>query len=73
MQLIPRYLVNNKTTLIANDAGFITEYRTVYQRHIKVYRGIDNVLIEIDNEEVPILDGSAKEFVEKKLKPLGWN
>ena len=25
--------------------------------------GIDNVLIEIDNEEVPILDGSAKEFI----------
>ncbi len=25
--------------------------------------GIDNALIEIDNEEVPILDGSAKEFV----------
>jgi UDP-3-O-[3-hydroxymyristoyl] N-acetylglucosamine deacetylase len=27
--------------------------------------GIDNALIEIDNEEVPILDGSAKIFVEK--------
>ena len=27
--------------------------------------GIDNVLIEIDNEEVPILDGSAKKFIEK--------
>ncbi len=27
--------------------------------------GIDNALIEIDSEEVPILDGSAKEFVEK--------
>ena len=27
--------------------------------------GIDNVLIEIDSQEVPILDGSAKEFVEK--------
>ncbi len=27
--------------------------------------GIDNALVEIDNEEVPILDGSAKEFVEK--------
>ena len=26
--------------------------------------GIDNALIEIDNEEVPILDGSAKEFIE---------
>ena len=27
--------------------------------------GIDNALIEIDNEEVPILDGSAKTFVKK--------
>tara|TARA_Y100001980_G_C14538046_1_gene315154 strand:+ start:386 stop:1306 length:921 start_codon:yes stop_codon:yes gene_type:complete len=27
--------------------------------------GVDNVLIEIDSEEVPILDGSAKEFIEK--------
>ena len=25
--------------------------------------GVDNVLIEINNEEVPILDGSAKIFV----------
>ena len=29
--------------------------------------GIDNALIEIDNEEVPILDGSAKEFIKKIL------
>ena len=29
--------------------------------------GIDNALIEIDNEEVPILDGSAKVFIEKIL------
>jgi UDP-3-O-[3-hydroxymyristoyl] N-acetylglucosamine deacetylase len=27
--------------------------------------GIDNAIIEIDNEEVPILDGSAKIFVKK--------
>ena len=27
--------------------------------------GIDNAMIEIDNEEVPILDGSAKVFIEK--------
>ena len=27
--------------------------------------GIDNAIIEIDNEEVPILDGSAKEFIDK--------
>ena len=27
--------------------------------------GVDNALIEIDNVEVPILDGSAKNFIEK--------
>ena len=27
--------------------------------------GIDNAIIEIDKEEVPILDGSAKEFIQK--------
>jgi len=32
--------------------------------------GIDNVLIEIDNQEVPILDGSAKLFVEA-IKKIG--
>ena len=30
--------------------------------------GIDNALIEIDNQEVPILDGSAKIFVEEIIK-----
>ena len=29
--------------------------------------GIDNALIEIDNEEVPILDGSAKFFIDRIL------
>ena len=29
--------------------------------------GIDNALVEIDNEEVPILDGSAKEFIDKLI------
>ena len=32
--------------------------------------GIDNAMIEIDNEEVPILDGSAKEFIDKII-PTG--
>ena len=27
--------------------------------------GVDNALIEIDNQEVPILDGSAKDFVDR--------
>jgi len=44
MQLLPRYLVNNRTDIIANLAGFITEYRPVYKRQLQVYKGIDNVL-----------------------------
>ena len=32
--------------------------------------GIDNAMIEIDNDEVPILDGSAKVFIEK-IKSAG--
>lgn len=44
MQLISRYLVNNVTTIIANDAGFATEYNKVYNRQLKVYKGIDNKL-----------------------------
>ncbi len=30
--------------------------------------GVDNASIEIDNEEVPILDGSAREFIEQIVK-----
>jgi hypothetical protein len=39
-----RYLVSNKTTILANEAGFVTEYRSVYNRNLTVYKGIDNVL-----------------------------
>ena len=44
MSLIPRYLVNNRTSLVVNVTGFITEYRPVYQKNIPVYSGIDNKL-----------------------------
>ena len=44
MQLMPRYLFKNKIDLIADVAGFITEYRPVYRRQVNVYRGIDNTL-----------------------------
>lgn len=44
MQLIPRYLVKNKITIVANEAGFTTEYRPVYTRQINVFTNIDNVL-----------------------------
>ena len=42
MQLIPRYLFNNTITIIATEVGLQTEYRPVYARQIKIYKGIDN-------------------------------
>lgn len=44
MQLLPRYLLKNKTNIVANIAGFSVEYSPVYQRTVQIYRGIDNVL-----------------------------
>ena len=53
-------------TTISNDFG--VKVSTIEHLMGALFSvGIDNALIEIDNEEVPILDGSAKEFVEKIL------
>lgn len=41
MQLIPRYLYQNKINILANDIGFGVEYRPVYSRQIKIYKGVD--------------------------------
>lgn len=58
MQFTPRYLVNNRINIIANVAGFVTEYRPVYQRQIQVYKGIDNVLqfklLNADQKPIPV-------------------
>ena len=44
MQLIPRYLFNDRIILVSNEAGFVVEYRPVYTRNLKVYRNIDNTI-----------------------------
>lgn len=44
MQLAPRYLVKNRTILISNTSGFITEYCPVYHRNINIFKGIDNTI-----------------------------
>ena len=50
-------------TTISNDHG--ASISTIEHLMGALYGlGIDNALIEIDNQEVPILDGSAKLFVE---------
>tara|TARA_B110001452_G_scaffold116584_1_gene96690 strand:- start:622 stop:1542 length:921 start_codon:yes stop_codon:yes gene_type:complete len=50
-------------TTISNENG--AKVSTIEHLMAALYGlGIDNALIEIDNQEVPILDGSAKLFVE---------
>jgi recombinational DNA repair protein RecT len=52
MQLVPRYLVNDRIIVVSNDAGFVTEFRPVYSRTIKVYKGIDNTIqLDVRNSE----------------------
>jgi len=54
-------------TTIANESG--VSVSTIEHLMGALYGlGIDNALVEIDNQEVPILDGSAKLFIEEILK-----
>ena len=56
-------------TTISNEYG--TKVSTIEHLMGALFGlGIDNAIIEVDNEEVPILDGSAKEFI-NKLMPIG--
>jgi len=51
-------------TTLTNKSG--ASVSTVEHLLAALYgKGIDNALIEIDNDEVPIIDGSSKFFVEK--------
>ena len=53
-------------TTISNDSGI--KVSTIEHLMGALFGiGIDNALVEIDNEEVPILDGSAKIFIDKIL------
>ena len=72
--LIPSFLNVTNTSLnttISNEFG--VKVSTIEHLMGALFgMGIDNLIIEIDNEEVPILDGSAKEFVEKIIS-AGFN
>ena len=49
-------------TTISNEVG-VKVYTIEHLMGALFGKGVDNAIIEIDNEEVPILDGSAKVFV----------
>ena len=72
--IYPNYNNVTNTTLcttISNNEGI--KVSTIEHLLGALYGlGIDNAIIEIDNQEVPILDGSAKLFLEK-IKEIGIN
>lgn len=60
MQKISSYLLKNRIELVADLAGFITEWKIVYQRQIKLYSGIDNTLeFDIKNADQKRIDLST--------------
>ena len=57
MQKISFYLLPNRITVIAGVAGLITEYRKVFQRNIKLYKGINNTIqIDVKNADQKRVD-----------------
>ena len=65
--IFPNFANVNNTTLnttVSNEYG--VKVSTIEHLMGALFGlGVDNALIEIDSEEVPILDGSAKEFIKK--------
>lgn len=57
MQKISSYLYPNRVEILADVASFSVEYTNVYQRMIKIYKGIDNVIeFDIKNADQKRID-----------------
>ncbi len=71
-QVVPNYLNvvdTNLCTTISNEFG--VKVSTIEHLMGAFYgMGVDNALVKINSQEVPVLDGSAKIFVEK-IKKVG--
>ena len=63
MQKISFYLATNRIAVTTDTTGFSTENRKVYQRKLKLYKGIDNTIeFEVKNAEqrkVPVVGHSV--------------
>jgi hypothetical protein len=65
MQKISSYLYPNRIQLLADLAGFSTEYTNVYQRTIKIYNGIDNTIeFDVKNADQKRIDLSTLSNIE---------
>lgn len=68
MQKIISYSYPNRIQLLANLDGFIVEYTNVYQRNVKIYKGVDNILeFDIKNADQKRLDLNTFDSIELNL------
>ena len=74
MQKISSYLYPNRVELLANLAGFTTEYTNVYQRTVKIYNGIDNTIeFDIKNADQKRIDLSTLSMIELNVMDMAGN
>lgn len=64
---LAEYVTNTSRSTTLSD-GVCTVITVEHILSAMTGMGIDNVLVELDNEEIPILDGSARMYVEAILK-----
>ena len=74
MHKISSYLYPNRIELLADLAGFTTEYTNVYQRNLKIYNGIDNVVeFDIKNADQKRIDLSILSNIELNVMDASGN
>ena len=68
MQKILTYLYPNRVQILADLTSFNVEYTNVYQRNVKIYNGIDNVLeFDIKNADQKRLDLNSFESIQLNI------
>ena len=67
MQIFSSYLLQNRVPVIWYETGYLMEYKIVYQRNIKIYKGVSNVVqfevLNADQKRVDISDKTLKVYV----------
>ena len=74
MQKISSYLYPNRITLLADLASFNVEFTSVYQRHLKIYNGIDNTIeFDIKNADQKRIDLTTVSLLELNVMDASGN
>jgi len=74
MQKILSYLYPNRVQILADLAGFNVEYTNVYQRNVKIYRGINNTIeFDIKNADQKRIDLTTLSSITMNLMDAAGN